>query len=69
MMLRSIEMGTFAAATVFVLNFLVLGVISYLYATSDAVAIDSIRAMTFRTSVWLVLFLGLVWLSRGRPAR
>jgi hypothetical protein len=63
--LRSLARGTFAAATIFVLNLLVLGVIGYLYAAGSAVAIDSVRAMTFRTGVWLVLFLGLARMRRG----
>ena len=67
--LRSLERGKFAAATIFLLNLLVLGAIGYLYAAGGAVAIDSIRAMTFRTGVWLVLFLGLTWLSRGSHAQ
>jgi len=62
---RSLDRGKYAAATIFVLNFLALGAICYLYATGSAVAIDSLRAMTLRTVVWLVLFLGLAWLSRG----
>jgi hypothetical protein len=68
-MLRSLERGKFAAATIFLLNLLVLGAIGYLYAAAGAVAIDSIRAMTFRTGVWLVLFLALAWLSRGSHAQ
>jgi hypothetical protein len=35
----------------------------YLYAVGSAVAIQSVRAMTFRTFVWLILFLGLAWMS------
>ncbi len=66
---RSVERGTVGAATVFLLNLLVLGAIGYLYATGRAVAIDSIRAMIFRTGLWLVLFLGLAWLSRGSRAQ
>lgn len=65
-MLLSLGKGMFAAAAVFILNLLVLGAISYLYLTGDGVAVDSLGAMTFRTGVWLVLFLGLVWLKRGR---
>jgi len=61
---RSFDRGKYAAATIFVLNFLVLGAIGYLYATGSAVAIDSIRAMILRTVVWLMLFLGLAWMSR-----
>jgi hypothetical protein len=60
---RSFDRGKYAAATIFVLNFLVLGAIGYLYATGSAVAIDSLRAMILRTVVWLVLFLGLAWMS------
>jgi len=64
----SLARGKLAAGAFFVLNLLVLGIIGYLYAAGSAVAIDSIRAMTFRTGVWLVLFLGLAWLDRGRHA-
>ncbi len=60
---RNVDRGKYAAATIFVLNFLVLGAIGYLYATGSAVAIDSLRAMTLRSVVWLVLFLVLAWLS------
>ncbi len=63
--LRSLARGKFAAATIFLLNLLVLAGIGYLYATGHAVAINSILAMTLRTSVWLALFLGLAWLGRG----
>ena len=58
---RSLARGKYAAATIFVLNLFVLGAISYVYATGGAVAIDSLRAMSFRTVVWLVLFAGLAW--------
>jgi hypothetical protein len=60
---RSPDQGKHAAAAIFALNLLVLATISYLYATGSAVAINSVRAMTFRTVVWLVLFLGLAWMS------
>lgn len=61
---RNIERGKHAAAAIFLLNWLVLGTIGCLYAAGGAVAIESLRAMIFRTAVWLVLFLGLVWMSR-----
>jgi hypothetical protein len=61
---RNVERGKVAAAAIFGLNCLVLGAVSYLYATGDGVAIESIRAMVLRTVVWLVLFVGLVWLTR-----
>jgi len=60
---RSLDQGKYAAATIFVLNFLVLGTIGYLYAAGSAVAIESLRAMILRTVVWLMLFLGFAWMS------
>ena len=66
---RSLDKGKFVAGTIFVLNLLALGIIGYLYAGGSAVAIDSLRAMTFRTLVWLVLFVGLALLGRKSHAR
>ncbi len=63
---RSLDRGKYAAATIFVLNFLVLSAIGFLYTAGSAVAIDSLRAMTFRTVVWLVLFLVLAWMSHRK---
>jgi len=60
---RSLDQGKYAAATIFVFNFLVLGTMGYLYVVGGAVAIQSVRAMLLRTIVWLVLFLGLSWMS------
>ena len=60
---RSLDRGKYAAATIFVLNLLALSAIAFLYAAGSGVAIDSLRAMTFRTAVWFVLFLGLAWMS------
>ena len=59
----SLDRGKYAAATIFVLNFLVLAAICYLYTEGNTVAIESLRAMTFRTVVWFVLFLGFAWMS------
>ena len=42
--------------------------IAILYAAGAAVAIDSVRAMSFRTAVWLGLFLGQAWLIRRSRA-
>lgn len=64
---RSLEHGRYGAAVVFLLNLLVLAAIWILHASGGAVAIDSLRAMAFRTVVWLVLFLGLWWLDRRAP--
>jgi hypothetical protein len=60
----SIRWGRSAAAAVFALNLLVLLGIIALYRSGDAVAVDSVRAMTFRTVVWLALFASLAWVSR-----
>ena len=60
---RNVDRGKYAAAMIFVLNFLVLAAIGYVYAAGGAVAMESLRAMIFRTVVWLVLFLGMAWVS------
>ncbi len=60
---RSLDRGKFAAAAIFVLNFLVLVAIGFLYAAGSTVAVESLRAMTFRTVVWCALFLGLAWIG------
>jgi hypothetical protein len=65
---RSVDRGSHAAAAIFLLNLCVLGAIGYLYTTGGGVAVDSVRAMILRTVVWLVLFLGLAWLSRRARA-
>lgn len=56
--------GRNAAAAIFMLNLLALAAICFVYTSGGAVAIDSLRAMTLRTLVWLGLFIGLAWLSR-----
>ncbi|MFU8859458.1 MAG: hypothetical protein ACNA8K_03445 [Cyclonatronaceae bacterium] len=61
---RSDNAGRNAAAAVFLLNLLVLIGILVIYRSDGGVAVDSLRAMTFRTVVWLVLFLGTSWLVR-----
>ena len=63
---RNLTHGRNAAAAIFALNLLVLAAIVRLYSAGGAVAVDSLRAMTLRTVVWLVLFIGLAWLRRSR---
>ena len=60
---RHVGRGMYIAAIIFSLNLIVLGAIFYLYLEGSAIAIDSLRAMTLRTTVWLVLFSGLGWLN------
>lgn len=63
---RGLQPGLYAAAAVFLLNLLVLVAVVWLYAAGQGVAVDSVRAMTLRTGVWLAIFLGLFWLGRRR---
>jgi hypothetical protein len=53
--------GKYAASAIFIFNLAVLLGVIFLYANGGAVAIDSVRAMAFRTSVWLALFVVLAW--------
>jgi hypothetical protein len=66
--LFTLPRGKYAAATIFLLNAIMFGFIGYLYLNSDVIAIDSMRAMSLRTGVWLVLFLALAWLERSNRA-
>lgn len=61
---RSLNQGRNGAASIFMLNLLALAAIWILYKSGGVVAIDSLSAMTFRTVVWLVIFIGFRWLSR-----
>lgn len=60
--------GCLAAGVILALNLAMPGLVGYLFRTSDAVAVDSVRAMTFRSAAWLVIFGVLVWMSH-RPER
>lgn len=67
---RHVAKGRQAAGAIFVLNAVVLGIIGYLYQSGGAVAMESVRAMTLRTVVWLLLLVGWAWLARKpRAAR
>lgn len=50
--------GMYVAAAIFILNLVVLAVIFSLYSEGGSIAVDSLRAMSFRTVVWLVLLIG-----------
>jgi hypothetical protein len=62
---RNLKFGVYGAAGICVLNLFALGSIIYLYTPNGSIARESLQAMTFRTVVWLVLFLVLAWASRG----
>ena len=66
LILRNLPWGGKVAAAIFTLNLLVLGGIVFLYTSTDWVAVDSLRAMSLRTGVWLALLLGAVWLGRKK---
>jgi len=61
---RNFKQGMNVAAVIFFLNLVVLAVIYFLYTKGNLIAIDSLRAMSLRTVVWLALFAVLGWLSR-----
>ena len=63
---RGLNSGRYAAGAIFLLNLLVLVGIIVVYLSGGPVAVDSLRAMTLRTVVWLVLFLAASWLVRSR---
>lgn len=66
--LRSPNRGRYAAGAIFLLNLLVLVGIIVIHSSGGAVAVDSLRAMTLRTVVWLALFLAASWVCRARTA-
>lgn len=57
---RGLRQASLAAGTIFGLNAIVLLAVTILFANGAAVAPDSVRAMIFRTAVWLVLLLALL---------
>lgn len=65
---HSASAGRNAAGAIFVLNLLVLAGILMVYANDGGVAMDSLRAMSLRTGVWLLLFLAAWWVARPRSA-
>ncbi|MCC7054245.1 MAG: hypothetical protein IT355_13345 [Gemmatimonadaceae bacterium] len=64
-MWRSAVRGRGAAGAIFVLNLVALLGIVIVYRRGAAVAVDSLRAMSLRTIVWLVLYLAGVWLAHA----
>jgi len=63
-MWRSVSQGRRAAGAITLLNLLVLAAVGIRFATAGTVAIESVRAMTFRTGVWLLLTFGLAWIGK-----
>lgn len=65
---HSASAGRNAARDIFLLNLLVLAGILMVYANDGGVAVDSLRAMSLRTGVWLLLFLAAGWAARRGSA-
>lgn len=63
---KNLRQGMYVAAAIFILNLIVLITLYFLYTKGNTIAVDSLRAMSLRTVVWLVLFIGLGWLSRKK---
>jgi hypothetical protein len=61
---RSVQVGRWATGAIFLLNLVVLVGIVVILRSGGALAVESLRAMTFRTAVWLILFVGVSWLVR-----
>ena len=66
---RDTRRGARVAAAIAVLNGAVLGAIAFVHGQQAGVAIESVRAMTLRTVVWLGLWSGLSWVGRLRKRR
>lgn len=65
----NIAHGRWAAAAVFGINAVALVVVATLLSTGEIIALETLKAMAFRTAVWLMLALGLYWITRHiRPS-
>ncbi len=60
---RNLKQGFYLAATIFVLNLVVLIAIYFMYINGITIAVNSFGAMSLRTIVWLILFTGFWWLN------
>jgi len=60
----SLRLGKLLAGAIVLLNLLVLAGLSALDRGGTGIAVQSLAAMAFRTAVWLLLFLAILWLAR-----
>jgi hypothetical protein len=56
---KSKQKGKIAAFTILLINLLALLIIGILYLLNTDIAIDSLGAMSFRTTIWLLIFFSL----------
>ena len=61
---RDLVRGRLAASVILALNLAMLGLVAYLFRAGEGVAVDSVRAMVFRSVVWFLLLAALAWLGR-----
>ncbi|MBV6523069.1 MAG: hypothetical protein MNPFHGCM_03236 [Gemmatimonadaceae bacterium] len=66
---RSLLRGRILAGAVLALNLAALAAVIFVALVGGAVALDSVRAMVFRSVVWLALFLSYWWLARAGQVR
>lgn len=64
---RWLPRGRALAGVIVALNLVVFVAVAWMYSSGRAVAARSVQAMTMRTVVWLVIFLGLRWVERRAP--
>ncbi|WP_372637609.1 hypothetical protein [Fodinibius sp.] len=60
---RDLHSGLSAAKTVLLLSLAAFVFIVILYQTGGNIAVESIKAMSFRTAIWLILWGGLRWIT------
>lgn len=58
---KKLSTGIKSAKIIFLINVAVLVLILVIYLTGELVAVDSIKAMSFRTGIWLMIWVGLLW--------
>lgn len=63
---RHIKPGIYIASVIFLLNAIVLATLFFLHSKGNTIAVDSLRAMSLRTGVWLILFTGFLSLDRNK---
>jgi len=63
---RGSRWGIRSAAAIVLLNLAVLIAVVAGHTAGAPIAENSVRAMVFRTVVWLALLVGLAWLGRGK---
>lgn len=60
---RNLYSGLSAAKTIMLLNLAALVFMVILYQAGGNIAAESLKAMSFRTAIWLVLWGGLQWIT------